>query len=147
MYVCIHTCRETVGRKRSHIAEPKTMKHNADPVIREHYSILDTVFEYLTQTLRVSVTYELVTEEFEIELAKNGINWTKCTRDEVKDHKLKVSSVYNYLHKHKRRDKKAVKSRMAKKKSHTLQEKAAAVALHQQVLRDSIRSHWSQINT
>lgn len=87
--------RTTVGRKRSHIAEPKVMKHNADQVIREHYCVLDQVFEYLTKTLRVSITHQLVTEEFELELSKRNITWRK-DEDDDKDHKLKVNAVYNY---------------------------------------------------
>lgn len=133
--------RETVGRKRSHIAMPKRMKHNADPVIKEHFGVLDTIFEYLTETLRVSVTYDLITEEFESELTKLGITWTKCSYDIDKDYKLKVSAVYNYLHKHKRANKRIVVYRRAKRKSHTLQEKACAVALHQQVIREAIEKH------
>lgn len=159
VHVCVHVCacnvnvhvcvllgdvlpssRETVGIKRHHISQPSAMKHNADPIIREHFSVLDCVFEYLTETLRVSVTYELVTEEFELELTKMGITWQK-NPDADKDHKLKVGAVYNYLHKHKRSDKKAVVARRAKRKSHTMQEKAAAVALHQQVIRDAISKH------
>lgn len=133
--------RATSKRYKSHI-KAGAGGWNMEKILKTYGNLLVRGFKDLVESWGMRCTWDLITHHFEIELAKQGINWESKHADEEKEFKRRKALVRNYLKYHRSRDKTfTVSFKLASKSKHSAATVVRSVRKQQAAAASAIRNN------